>query len=278
MLEDNFEIPPPPPFASSSSIKLPRTKSQRETYKQVIIVLDQAPLEIVKIGKNKDESAYHLLSSDEHQSTLRKNGRDISEYRPDITHQCLLTLLDSPLNKAGRLKVFIRTFKGVLIEINPQTRIPRTFNRFSGLMVQLLHKLSIKATGSSEKLLNVIKNPITSHLPTGARRFGLSQDAPIVKFNDWIKNKFPSSSSSTSSSSSSLSLQSQSESNSPSLIPSSSLSKDTQSIVFFIGAMSHGDDKFKDVEEMIGISEYPLSASVACSRICHSFEELWNIV
>ena len=48
--------------------------------------------------------------------------------------QCLLTLLDSPLNKAGLLQVYVQTAKGVLIEINPSVRIPRTFKRFSGLM------------------------------------------------------------------------------------------------------------------------------------------------
>ena len=48
--------------------------------------------------------------------------------------QCLLTLLDSPLNKAGLLQVYIHTAKGVLIEVNPHVRIPRTFKRFSGLM------------------------------------------------------------------------------------------------------------------------------------------------
>ena len=45
-------------------------------------------------------------------------GRDIAEARPDITHQCLLTLLDSPINKAGRLQVYIQTARGVLIEVN----------------------------------------------------------------------------------------------------------------------------------------------------------------
>lgn len=43
-------------------------------------------------------------------------------------------LLDSPLNKAGLLQVYIHTEKNVLIEINPHTRIPRTFDRFCGLM------------------------------------------------------------------------------------------------------------------------------------------------
>ena len=45
-----------------------------------------------------------------------------------------MTLLDSPLNKAGLLQVYIHTAKGVLIEVNPHVRIPRTFKRFSGLM------------------------------------------------------------------------------------------------------------------------------------------------
>lgn len=89
------------------------------------------------------------------------------------SQQCLLTLLDSPLNKAGLLQVYIHTAKGVLIEVNPSVRIPRTFKRFSGLMgascdmcntcsarltpVQLLHKLSIRGVQGSEKLLRVIK-------------------------------------------------------------------------------------------------------------------------
>jgi rRNA pseudouridine-1189 N-methylase Emg1 (Nep1/Mra1 family) len=46
----------------------------------------------------------------------------------------LLTLLDSPLNKAGLLQVYIHTEGNVLIEVNPRTRIPRTYKRFAGLM------------------------------------------------------------------------------------------------------------------------------------------------
>lgn len=38
------------------------------------------------------------------------------------------------MNKAGLLQVYVQTAKGVLIEINPSVRIPRTFKRFSGLM------------------------------------------------------------------------------------------------------------------------------------------------
>ncbi len=47
----------------------------------------------------------------------------------------------------------MRTHKNVLFSVNPKTRIPRTIKRFSGLMVQLLQKLSIRATNGPDKLL-----------------------------------------------------------------------------------------------------------------------------
>ncbi|NP_001396713.1 ribosomal RNA small subunit methyltransferase NEP1 isoform 5 [Mus musculus] len=71
------------------------------------------------------------------------------------TVKSLLMLMDSPLNRAGLLQVYIHTQKNVLIEVNPQTRIPRTFDRFCGLMVQLLHKLSVRAADGPQKLLKV---------------------------------------------------------------------------------------------------------------------------
>jgi len=75
-----------------------------------------------------------MLSSDDHLHLHRKIGRDPADSRPDITHQLLMTLLDSPLNKAGKLKVYIRTAKRVLIDVNPKLRVPRTYKRFAGLM------------------------------------------------------------------------------------------------------------------------------------------------
>ena len=65
----------------------------------------------------------------------------LKKFNSSLSFQCLLMLLDSPLNRAGLLQVYIHTAKNVLIEVHPQTRIPRTFDRFCGLMVQLLYKL-----------------------------------------------------------------------------------------------------------------------------------------
>ncbi|CEP21275.1 NEP1 [Cyberlindnera jadinii] len=220
--------------------------SKDKNTQRLIVVLSAACLETHKIssGHGSGHDKYALLNCDDHQSLLQKMGRDISEARPDITHQCLLSLLDSPINKAGRLQVYIHTARGVLIEVNPSVRIPRTFKRFSGLMVQLLHKLSIKSVNSEEKLLKVIKNPITDHLPTKCKKVTLSFDAPLIRVQDYVAK----------------------------------LDED-ESICVFVGAMARGKDSFADefIDEKVGLSDYPLSASVACSKFCFGCEDAWGI-
>ncbi|KAF8554974.1 Nep1-domain-containing protein [Imleria badia] len=220
--------------------------------RRLFVILEQACLEAYRVtsggkgkGSREGDVKYTLLNCDDHQGILAKTGRDIADARPDITHQCLLTLLDSPLNKAGLLQVYIHTAKGVLIEVNPHVRIPRTFKRFSGLMVQLLHKLSIRGVNGPEKLLKVVKNPVTDHLPVNTIKLTLSGDAQTVRLSKFL----------------------------PTL-------PETHSIAVFVGAMARGRDDFADhvVDEKISISDYPLSASVACGKFCCALEELWDIV
>ncbi|KAK1921693.1 Alpha/beta knot methyltransferase [Papiliotrema laurentii] len=231
---------------------VPKSAEEKENTRRLIVVLSQACLEAYRVssgsgGKNSQgkEAKYALLNCDDHQGILAKTGRDIADARPDITHQCLLTLLDSPLNKAGLLQVYIHTARGTLIEVNPSVRIPRTFKRFSGLMVQLLHKLSIRGVQGSEKLLRVIKNPITDHFPTNTIKLTLSADAPTIRLSQFL----------------------------PTL-------PETHSIAVFVGAMARGEDTFADqfVDQKISISDYSLSASVACGKFCCAMEELWDIV
>eukprot|EP00189_Rhodosorus_marinus_P000085 CAMPEP_0113962724 /NCGR_PEP_ID=MMETSP0011_2-20120614/6089_1 /TAXON_ID=101924 /ORGANISM="Rhodosorus marinus" /LENGTH=242 /DNA_ID=CAMNT_0000974639 /DNA_START=73 /DNA_END=798 /DNA_ORIENTATION=+ /assembly_acc=CAM_ASM_000156 len=139
--------------------------------KKVIVVLDCANLEVVKRQRGSGST---LLAADEHKGIIKRSGKDPAEVRPDVAHQCLLALLDSPLNKSGHLQVYVRTSKNVLIELHPQLRIPRTFRRFSGLMAELLNKFKIRATNSQDTLMKVIRNPVTSHLPVGSAKFAFS--------------------------------------------------------------------------------------------------------
>ena len=122
---------------------------------------------------------YTLLNCDDHATFLRKHNRDPAASRPDIAHQALLALYDSPLAKAGRLQgVYVHTARGALVSLHPAVRLPRTFKRFCGLWVQLLHKLAIRASNGPDKLLRVVKGPVARHLPPGAPRIALSRTAP----------------------------------------------------------------------------------------------------
>ncbi|KIJ54649.1 hypothetical protein M422DRAFT_24554 [Sphaerobolus stellatus SS14] len=243
---------PANPLMLPVQASVPRTPTQRSNTRRLIVVLENACLEAYRIssgsnrpGQKGSEAKYALLNCDDHQGILAKTGRDIADARPDITHQCLLTLLDSPLNKAGLLQVYIHTAKGVLIEVNPHVRIPRTFKRFGGLMVQLLHKLSIRGVNGSDKLLKVIKNPVTDHFPPNTFKLTLSGDAPTIRLSKYLPT----------------------------------LPQD-HSVAVFVGAMARGRDDFADgvVDEKISISDYSLSASVACGKFCCALEELWDII
>ncbi|KAJ8947044.1 hypothetical protein NQ318_019936 [Aromia moschata] len=225
--EDEFEFDPVPKHLVVSHLK--------NQEKRLIIILESAQLESVKVG-NK----FELLNCDDHANILKSNNRDVGSCRPDITHQCLLMLFDSPLNRAGLLQVYVHTANNVLIEINPQTRVPRTFKRFAGLMVQLLHKFSIRAE-SGPKLLKVIKNPITDHLPVGIRKISMSFSAKrVVHCKE--------------------------------LVP-----KTEDPIAIVVGAMARGSLDLDYTEDTISISNYPLSAALTCTKLCSAFEEAWNI-
>ncbi|CAH0475326.1 unnamed protein product [Peronospora belbahrii] len=168
--------------------------------RQVIVVLEQAALETVKTSKG-----YQLLNCDDHKGIHKKLNREASQSRPDILHQELMALLDSPLNKSGYLKMYIHSTKGVLIDVSSQMRVPRTYKRFAGLMVQLLHTLKIRSSDGNQTLLNVVKNPVTKYLPANSKKYALSRTGTLVNPWEWVET----------------------------------LPKD-EPVVFIIGAMAHG--------------------------------------
>ncbi|KAI4300877.1 hypothetical protein L6164_034204 [Bauhinia variegata] len=213
--------------------------NQKSDNSKVIFILERASLEVGKVGKS-----YQLLNSDDHSNFLRKNNKNPADYRPDIVHQALLMILDSPLNKAGRLQaVYVKTEKGILFEVKPHVRIPRTFKRFAGVMLQLLQKLSITAVGKREKLLRVIKNPVTQYLPVGSRKIGLSYSSQkLVDMQDYMTT-----------------------------VPSD------LDLVFVVGALAHGKVETDYTEDFIAISGYPLSAAYCITRICNAIERKWKI-
>jgi rRNA small subunit pseudouridine methyltransferase Nep1 len=86
-------LPPPRLPQLIAEQHVPIAASDRDT-QRLVVVLSNASLEVYRAqgGSNwgrygpRDEK-YSLLNSDEHIGVMRKMGRDLSEARPDITHQ-----------------------------------------------------------------------------------------------------------------------------------------------------------------------------------------------
>ena len=93
-------------------------------------------------------------------------------------------------------------------------------------------------------VLQVVAGPVTKYFPPNCQRVGFSHSAPsIVTLREFV-DKLP---------------------------------NDTPA-VFVVGAMAHGKVDVTYVDQMISISEYPLSAACCLGRITNSFEWKWGIV
>jgi len=94
-------LPPPslPQLVAEQHVPIPA--ADKDT-KRLIVVLSNASLETYKAahggrGGMKDDK-YSLLNSDEHIGVMRKMNRDISDARPDITHQVIPYIPHPSLN------------------------------------------------------------------------------------------------------------------------------------------------------------------------------------
>ncbi len=107
-----------------------------------------------------------LLDSNLHFKALHHLPEGDRRGRPDITHITLLNLLESPLNKIGKLRVAIHTRGDYLIRLSPHIRLPRAYHRFKGLIESLFERRIIASgkevllslhRGNPEDYFNVVK-------------------------------------------------------------------------------------------------------------------------
>ncbi|XP_021288432.1 ribosomal RNA small subunit methyltransferase NEP1-like [Herrania umbratica] len=157
-----------------------------------------------------------LLNSDEDDNFLRKQGKNLDDYWPDIILE-LGSITDSRLCKSGRKQaVYVKTDEGVLIKVEPNTQIPRTPQRFRNMM-ELLQKFSVKAANEHGKLLRLVENPVTQHLPANSHKIGLSYSSnKLVCLKDYVGGI-----------------------------------SDDENLVFVVGAMAHGKTDADYVDDLI---------------------------
>ncbi len=81
-----------------------------------------------------------LLDVADHNFAMQGLPNKEQRGRPDILHHCLLNTLDTPLVRSGTSGVFFHLRDGRVFSVAPDTRLPRNYNRFLGVLAQLLLK------------------------------------------------------------------------------------------------------------------------------------------
>jgi len=114
--------------------------------------------------KHGKQPEFILLDRSYHHAAMKTLKDSEKRGRPDIVHFALLEALGSPLNKEALLQVYVHTFSDYVITIAPETRLPRNYNRFVGLMEQLFEFKRIPPTG--QPLLTLKKQKLPQLLQT----------------------------------------------------------------------------------------------------------------
>lgn len=177
-----------------------------------------------------------------------KRLKDIEKRgRPDITHFCLLEALGSLANRRGTLKVYVHTYNDKVIYIDPETRLPRHYLRFVGLIEQLFEKG--KVPPKAQKPLLWVKDMTISEL---VKEIGVSSVMLMTEKGEYYSFER--------------------------LVEYFQTEKDT---VVIIGGFQRGDfkqDTYNVAKLKVSIFNEPLEAWVVISRVLTAYEKalgLW---
>jgi len=111
--------------------------------------------------KFKKNSSNILLDNSWHFGAMKGLDNEIKRGRPDIIHLTLLSLCTTPVFYKNKIKVFVHTVNDEVISINNNTRLPKSYHRFQGLMEKLFLTKKIE---SEDEILMEMKNSSLSQL------------------------------------------------------------------------------------------------------------------
>ncbi|CCW64647.1 unnamed protein product [Phytomonas sp. EM1] len=261
------------------SARLPRIAEEKEKWQRAIVILEHCPLQSIQT-----ERGFELLS-ERHRAYHARHQQDPAEWRPDVVHQCLLHLQDSPLNRAGKLEVFLRTKKGVCIAVDPRLRVPRHMRLFEKMMVSLLFRMKVRSSTGYLSLLRVVRNPIGDHIPANTVFYRVERDGEEVEVFDFCASlarggarnphegddaKKPTAAASSDEAGSAPFAQAHRE---------AVAARRFRPFAFIIGGMSKGDVDVdyapKAQVRSVRLGDRGMSAAAVVSELLHGLEEEW---
>ena len=119
-------------------------------------------------------------------------------------------------------------------------------------MAQCLTKLKVRASTGSAMLLNIVKNPVSDHLPLGCKLVGTSSKAPLKTMEQYVAE-----------------------------FTAENTKKTFKPVCYVIWAVSVGNPGIENglgIDAAICIASLGLSAACVCHKLCSAYEELWNVV
>jgi len=128
-----------------------------------------------------------LLDNSWHFGAMKGLENEIKRGRPDIIHLTLLSLCTTPAFYENKFKIFVHTVNDQVISINNQTRLPKSYHRFQGLIEKLFLKNVIEV--DSEILMKLqsstLSDLISKIKPT--QIIGLTTKGQKITFDKLIE-------------------------------------------------------------------------------------------
>ncbi|OII72111.1 MRA1 NEP1 like pre-rRNA adjacent protein [Cryptosporidium ubiquitum] len=228
--------------------KQPSTSSKFTSFRTSIILIDASLFVNKKGGKKELLTEEKILEED---VKLIANN----EVRPDIIHNSLLMLLDSPLCKSGSLTdILILNSDGKLIRVNPKFRVPRSFKIFSKIFSEFLSSPNGELRlpdGENTVLITLLNDSIEDYFSNSEIVIGLSREAKKVSFRKFIKDEI-----------------------------ARKIGNGAESISFVIGASAMNNSCGQFISKFthyISLSDISIPSYICCTKICGEMEELLGI-
>ncbi|GIU70827.1 MAG: 16S rRNA methyltransferase [Candidatus Nitrosocaldaceae archaeon] len=182
---------------------------------------------------NRKPSEILLDRSYHHHAMLRLKDR-WKRGRPDLVHISLLAVTSTPLYREGLIDLYLHTITDKVLYFK-NVRLPRAYNRFEGLIIDLFKKKSIKNDDMFMEVKDMdlvsLLNYIKPNYVVGLSRLGKPSSAEEV-------------------------------------------SKKEGAIIVGGFPRGHFSNIItSNIDELVSISRYALDTHVVCSRIIYEFEK-----
>jgi rRNA small subunit pseudouridine methyltransferase Nep1 len=219
-----------------------------------LVILEEASLETVPKRYWADESCRkvqerfgvppeaQILDNNYHSKIVRKLPNPEKRGRPDIVHFALLDITSTPAYQQGLVQPIIHTINDQTIKLKTGVRLPRTAERFDGVMSKLLRN---KIEKDEENLFSIIRSQSISNLVES-----LNPNRTICLTKEGILKRL-------------------------STFFSEIHSGEENLILWIVGGFARGhfrEETKKLADDLISISQYSLPAHVVTARISYEIE------